>query len=251
MGNPTVGIQMTIGEPSRRQFENTHWSMAMRSDIPQAVDARAALVELCLRYWYPVYAYLRRFGHGPESAQDIAHGFLQHLFRHFRDGETRRTQGRFRHYLLERLRSFIASGEHGGAAGEVIAELAEPPPDLELRNRRDNANARSPEQAYQQSFALELLARAISRLREEATQTGHLDMFEALEGFLAADPSAAECERAAQRLQVRTVVVMVALKRMRQRFRELIDMELADTVASAEELMAEQQALLSSLRGSG
>lgn len=223
----------------------------MRSDVPQAVDARAALIELCLRYWYPVYAYLRRFGHGPEGAQDIARGFLQHLFRHFRDGGTRRAQGRFRHYLLERLRSFLTGGNPGEDGSEVISELAESPPDLELRNRRDNANAQSPEQAYQQSFALELLARAMSRLREEATQTGHLDMYETLEGFLASDPSAAECEQAARRLQVRSVVVMVALKRMRQRFRELIDGELADTVASAEELLAERQALFAVLRNGG
>jgi RNA polymerase sigma-70 factor (ECF subfamily) len=241
---------MTVGQPSRRQFESTHWSMAMRSDVPRAVDARAALVELCLRYWYPVYAYLRCFGHGPESAQDIARSFLQHLFRHFRDGGTRRAQGRFRHYLLERLRTFMAGDERGDPDGEVIAELAESPPGLELRYQRDNANARSPEQAYQQSFALELLERATSRLREEATQTGHMDMYETLEGFLAIDPTAAECEQAARRLQVRTVVVMVALKRMRQRFRELIDSELADTVASAEELLAEQQALFAVLRDS-
>jgi len=39
----------------------------------------------------------------------------------------------------------------------------------------------------------------------------------------------------------------MALKRLRQRFRELVREELADTVASADELAAEQQALLAAL----
>jgi hypothetical protein len=39
----------------------------------------------------------------------------------------------------------------------------------------------------------------------------------------------------------------MALKRLRQRFRELVRDELADTVASADELAAERQALFAAL----
>jgi hypothetical protein len=39
----------------------------------------------------------------------------------------------------------------------------------------------------------------------------------------------------------------MALKRLRQRFRELVREELADTVTSADELAAEQQTLLAAL----
>jgi hypothetical protein len=46
-------------------------------------------------------------------------------------------------------------------------------------------------------------------------------------------------------------MIVMALKRLRQRFRELIDSELADTVASADELLAEQQALYAVLRECG
>jgi len=134
---------------------------------------------------------------------------------------------------------------------EVVAELIEPPPDLELRNQRDNGDATSPEQAYQQSFALELLARASERLREEASQTGRLDMYDALEPFLAIDPSQAKSEELARRLGTRPVTIAVAIRRLRQRFREVIDTELADTVASADELQAEQQALYAVLRECG
>jgi RNA polymerase sigma-70 factor (ECF subfamily) len=215
--------------------------MTMHVDASQM--AHAALVKLCVRYWYPIYAYLRRFGHGPETAQDMTRSFLQHLFQHFNDSGTAPAQGRFRNYLLARLRAFLVSDWRRASSDAVIAELAKPPPDLELRNRRDNVDAQSPEQAFQQSFALELLARAFASLREEVRQTGRLDMYEALEPFLAVDPSLAESDELARVLRTRSIMIVMALKRLRGRFRELIDSELADTVASADELLAEQQAL--------
>ena len=232
---------------SRQHFANTHWSMVMQPDAPRAADARAALIQLCLRFWYPIYAYVRQCGHSPAVANDITHGFLQHLFRHFREQGTAQAQGRFRQYLLARLHDFLSS-DWRSAVAEPVAELADPPTDLESRNQRDNASARSPEHAYQQSFALELLARALTALRAEARETGRLDMLEALEPFLAQDPSGAETTDLAQRLGTRPLAVAVAMKRMRQRFRELIDVELADTVASADELLAEQQSLFAVLR---
>ena len=236
---------------SRQQFERTHWSLVMRRDQPLATDAREALVELCLRYWYPIYAYLRHAGRGPASAQEITRSFLQHLFRHFRDGGTSLAQGRFRQYLLARLRAFLDNELPAAPVVEVVTELIEPPLDLELKYQRDHSEAQSPEQAYQQSFALELLARASDRLRDEAGQTGRLDMYDAMQPFLAIDLPPAEADELARRFGTRSVVVAVALRRLRQRFRELIDTELADTVASADELLAEQHALFAVLREGG
>lgn len=226
-----------------RQFSTTRWSMVTRLDARHVTDARGALVDLCLRYWYPVYAYVRRCGHTPAIAQDIARSFLQYLFEHFRDDAAARKQARFRPYLLGRLNAFLADDWRRSIDGEVMAELALAPTDLEPRNQRDNAHARSPGEAYQRSFALEVLARAFRRLRGEARETGHLDMYEALERFLAVEPAAGQYEELAQVLGRRPLALVVALKRLRQRLRELIGEELADTVSSAEELEAEQQAL--------
>jgi len=236
---------------SRQQFGQTHWSMVMRADATDAVDAHAALVQLCRRFWYPVYAYLRSFGHDPDTSREMTRAFLHHLLRHFSEGGRAQVQGRFRQYLLAHLGTFLAGDWSITAAQEVIPALNEPPPDLEARNQRDNTRAQSPEQAYQQSFALELLARTQARLRDEAGQTGHLDMFAELEPFLALDPTPPESEELARRLQMRPVTLVVAIKRLRQRFRELIDAELADTVASSEELLAEQQSLFAVLRDCG
>jgi hypothetical protein len=237
----------------RQSFTHTQWSLAMQAEEPRAVDAHGALVRLCSRYWYPVYAYLRRSGHGPDSARQNTRRFLQHLFRHFRDRGAALGKGRFRQFLLARLQGFLASERYEPPvnAEDIAAELFEPPPDIEVRNQRDNPEALSPEHAFQQSFAFELLARAMRRLGEEASQTGHADMYAELEPFLASDPSPAATEEIAQRLGMRSVAIAVALRRLRQRFREVIDTELADTVASADELQAEQQALYAILRQCG
>jgi len=240
---------MNAGGPTRRQFEQTHWSTVMRAEHAPPTDARAALMALCQRFWYPVYAYLRCFGHGPEMAQEQTQRFLRYLFAHLHEGGSARTQGRFRQYLLARLREFLSGTVGPDSAAAAITDFDTPPAELESRFQSDNSGAASPEQAFQQSFALELLARALARLQDEARETGRSDMFEVLQPFLAVEPTAEEADALAQRLKVRAVVLAVALRRLRQRYRELIDSELADTVASADEMLAEQQALLAVLAG--
>ena len=234
-------------EPSYRHFADTRWSMVVRLGTGQTRDAGSALIALCVRYWYPVYAYVRRCGHAPAIAQNLTGSFLQHLFQDFRDGAQLRPQGQFRRYLLERLNVFLASDCRDASSDETVAELATPPADLEQRNLRDNAGTESSEQVYQRSFALEVLSRAFANLREEARETSHLDMYEALEPCLARDPTAGEYAELAQRLRMRPLALTVALKRLRQRWRELIDRELIDTVASADELIAEREALRAAL----
>ena len=73
-------------------------------------------------------------------------------------------------------------------------------------------------------------------------------MFEALEPFLGNDPQAGVYEAIARQLTIRPLALVVALKRLRQRFRELVGEELADTVTSPDDLAAEQQALHAILR---
>jgi hypothetical protein len=88
----------------------------------------------------------------------------------------------------------------------------------------------------------------LNRLRREATQAGREAMFEALEPFLTIDPPPGQYEAISGTLGTRPLALVVALKRLRQRFRELADEELAETVTSADELEAERVALHAALR---
>ena len=61
--------------PRRDGFAATRWSLVAGA----AERAQASLAELCVRYWFPVYAYARRSGHPPEVAQQITLSYFHHL----------------------------------------------------------------------------------------------------------------------------------------------------------------------------
>ncbi len=238
---------MMSSNHSQNRFATTRWSVVMACAANDSPGAEGALTELAQRYWYPVYAYVRRCGHSPAIAQDITRSFLQHLLENVQGGRVQAAHGHFRRYLLSELNAFLVGDWRDGLADTSDAQLLPPPAELESRYQRDIPAASSPEETYQRYFALEVLARAIKRLRSEARKTGHLGMYEALEAFLGVDPGPGIYEDLARRLNSRPLALVVALKRLRQRFRELVGEELADTVTSAEDLIAEQQALHSVL----
>jgi len=231
-------------DPSFADFTRTRWSMVRQLQGTNA-DARNALTELAVRYWYPVYACVRRCGHPQEIAQDITQLFLQQVAADLRSSRSA-PLGRFREWLLARLNAFLAGEWRELTVAECLPE-APPVAELEARSRCELGLDDSPEQAFRRSFALEVLSRGLKRLRAEARQTGHADMCEALEPFLTHEPLPGQYDELGRELAVRPLTLVVALKRLRQRFRELVRDELADTVASADELTAERQALLAAL----
>jgi RNA polymerase sigma-70 factor (ECF subfamily) len=236
-----------LPQTSRNDFANTRWSVVMQQATSETGDGPSALAELAQRFWYPVYAYVRRCGHTPDVAKEITRGFVHHLTDRFCAGDQRPAPGHFRRFLLCELNDFLA-GDWRASIQRKDCDHLVPPADLEDRNLRDNAGAASPEAAYQRSFAIEVLERALNKLKDEARQTGHRDMFESLQPYLSHEPVAGEYELIAQRLRMRPMALATALKRLRQRLRELAGRELADTVSSPDDLAAEQAALLSALR---
>lgn len=208
----------------------------------ETTSARDALGELVQRYRYPIYIYIRRCGHPPTSAGQIAGQFLQQLLRELSQNKAL-PSGHLRSHLLRRLHAFLASGQR--ETGDVAdpRESLPMPPDLEVRYQKEHRDTLSPDQTYQRGFALQVLRRTLWRLRGEARETGHLDMYEALEPFLAKEPGPGEYELTASRLHSRPLTLVVALKRLRQRFHELTADELTDTVTCAADLASEQDAL--------
>src|SRR3989475_9148345 len=91
-----------------RWFNTTHWSVVLaagQSSSPRAADA---LERLCRTYWYPLYAYVRQKGHGPEDAQDLTQEFFARLLEKNYLGRADRQRGRFRTFLLTSLQNFLA-----------------------------------------------------------------------------------------------------------------------------------------------
>jgi len=235
----TRGNMNSLTGRSPDRFATTRWSMVMRRATLESGNARDALGELARRYWYPVFVYMRRCGHAPAAAENLARVFLQQLLVAAPEHAGNTEQGPYRSYLLTRLYAFLASDSH-----EAADTALEVPADLEARYRQDRLDLLSPEQSYQRAFALQVLTSTLRRLGNEARQTGHAAMYELLEPFLARDVAPGEFEFVAARLHCRPLTVVVALKRLRQRFAELAAEELVDTVTCAADLASEQAALL-------
>jgi RNA polymerase sigma-70 factor (ECF subfamily) len=239
-------------------FQTTRWSLVAALDHDQdtlglhAAPARQRLLELCLRYWYPVYLYLRRSGHSAEAARTLAANFFDALLQRRGSGASRGSDGRFRTYLLAELHRFLAEyalDGQGDSAAPLDPGLPIPPlAQLEARRQREGDADGSPELALRRGFALEVIAQAMRRIEDEAREAGRLPMFSALQPYLASDPVPGIYADIAQRLDVSPLFLTLALKRLRERFRELVDDELAQTVASAAALEEERRSLHAALQ---
>lgn len=228
------------GTPSREDFRTTRWSLisaAQRAGAGSGQQAR--LDELCLRYWAPVSLYLGRNGYPVETIDRLTRAFFDQLLHKGID----RAAGhrRFRTFLLGELQQFLARHP---------VDTPLPAPLLPLPAKPDAsppAAAGTPEQALHRGFALEVISHAMAQLRAEAEQAGRLPMFVHLQHYLSAEPAADDYAADAKALGARTVFVAMAVRRLRERFRELVDDELAQLVSNADEFAGERAALLEAL----
>lgn len=232
----------------RPQSATTHWSLVLDLQGQDPKAAQASLLTLCLRYWYPVYAFIRRSGHDPERAHDLTRGFFQRLLRAEGSTITARRYVRFRQFLLAELHRFLANGQGALSSDDDTLQVPDRT-EMEARLCAETGADQSPEELLRRSFALEMLGYAHKQLRREAQEAGRLAMFEALERYLGAEPQPGDYESSAQHLGLRPLFVAMAVQRLRQRFRELVDQELSETLAGPVELEAERQELMHALTG--
>lgn len=67
-------------------------------------DAARVLEEVCRSDWYPVYAYVRRYGLGVQDAEDVTQDFFQNLVAHDSLQVTSEEKGRLRSFILAVLK---------------------------------------------------------------------------------------------------------------------------------------------------
>jgi RNA polymerase sigma-70 factor (ECF subfamily) len=238
------------GEPARVAFASTQWStiLAARSD---SATRRAALERLCRTYWPPVYHYIRRRGATPHDAEDLAQRFFLHLLDSEFLDRTDPERGRFRGYLVGTLKHFLAD-EHerasaqkrGGTAQHLDWNSAE----AEGRLAELGDHALDPSAAYEKSWALTLLGRALTRLGEEQETAGKGHAFARLKPYLTQPAEPGDYAQLAAELGIRRAAVALAVHRLNQRYGELVRLEVADTVADAADVKMEMEHLLQALR---
>jgi RNA polymerase sigma factor (sigma-70 family) len=239
------------GQLQGTQFTTTHWSAVLEAGKGGSPAASMALEQLCRTYWYPLYAYIRRRGFGHEDSQDLTQEFLEQLLRKNYPARADRAKGKFRTFLLHTLTEFLADSHKRAAAqkrggNQIIIPLdAESPDD---RYRLEIPDELTPERVYERRWAQSLLDRALVRLRAEYVAGGKEVAYDLLSQFEPGEQSLLSYAEAATRLSVSESAVKSMIHRLRQRHRELVREEIAQTVSSIAEIDEELRHLVSALR---
>ena len=232
---------------SGAEFATTHWSTVLAAGESASVESSAALERLCQTYWYPLYAFVRRKGHPPEDAQDLTQAFFeQFIEKRFLKGVAAE-RGRFRTFLLTALTHFLANqwdrvkaAKRGGGFQLISLDSSI----LEDRYLADTSNEESPQQHFDRLWADAVMDRALVLLEQEHAAAGKAVQFEALADFLSRPPDEGEYATVGERLGLNSHAVAVAVSRLRDRYRALIRVEIADTVDSPAEVDTELHYLI-------
>ena len=231
---------------SDRCFNTTHWSVVLQAGQQHSSQSRDALEKLCRAYWHPIYAFARRKGRGEEEAKDLTQQFFSRLLERNDFSGLDPRKGKFRTFLLTAFTHFLANErDYANAAkrggGGIIISL-DGLTDEQL-SRSDLAQDCPPAKLFDLRWARSIVEQALERLRSEMSTAGKTANFDLLKSFLAAEAHEGEYASVARQMGVADASVAVLVHRMRQRYRQLVREQVAQTVTSPAELDEEMRHL--------
>lgn len=239
--------------PAKEQwFATTHWSVVLAAGQTHSPQTAEALEKLCRTYWYPLYAYVRRRGYDADDAQDLTQEFFARLLEKNYLASVDRAKGKFRSFLLASLNHFLSNewdkakaAKRGGS--QTFISLDEPAP--ESRYLLEPASDQSPEKIFEQRWAVTLLDQALRRLKAEFAAARKGNQFEVLQVFLQREAKAGDYSEVGAQLKMSSSAVAMAVARLRQRYRELVLQEIAQTVADPADVDDEMRHLFEAVGG--
>lgn len=234
------------------RFESTHWSVVLAAASPPSSGASNALERLCASYWYPLYAYIRGRGVGPEDAHDLTQEFFARLIEKGFLKDVRPEKGKFRTFLLASVNHFLSNEWDRAKAQKRGGHLQFLPLDFaqaEERHVRGAAHTLSPEALFERAWAMAVLDSALSRLRDEYARAGKESQFDHLKGVLVLGEGGASYRELGGEIGLSEGAVKVAVHRLRRRYRDLLLEEIAQTLAESENTEEELRHLMAALGG--
>jgi len=235
-------------------FSTTNWSVVLEAGRTDVARAAVALERLCRKYWYPIYAFVRRRGSDSHEAEDLTQAFFAYLIEKESLRQADRQKGRFRSFLLAALTNFLNNEwdkkrtlKRGGhrqiiSLDEMVAED---------RYRHEYSDSVTPEKLFERRWALTLMEQVLARLKQEYTKAGKVELFAKLEPLITGEVTTGLYAGLASDLAMKEESVRVALSRLRKRFGELLRSEIAQTVASPAEVDDEIRHLFAAISLAG
>jgi len=228
------------------RFGTTQWSLVLKA----GQGAEEALLKLCKIYWPPLYAFVRRRGHGVHEAQDLTQTFFAHILENRALRAVAPEKGRFRSFLLVSLKHFLDNEWHKahavrrGGRYEFISWDNLKSDDRELLGPSDSM---TPERVFNRRWALKLLERVMNRLRSEYAAARKEELFDKLKDYLTGDVPGKSYREIGAELQMTEGAVKVTVHRLRRRFGELVREQIGRTVDRPEEIDDEIRELFAAL----
>lgn len=216
----------------RGRFPTTRWSLIVAAQKKE--PATGVLNAICEIYWYPVYAFIRRKGHGAADGEDLTQGFFAYLLEKQSVRAVDRDLGKFRAFLLGSLKHFLAHERERAQAqkrGGLVPHVSFDSDTAERLYQLEPRTEATPDQIFERRWALQLLDTAVEQLRSEYQEEDKGRQFEVLGPFVERDGDA-EYGRAAESLGMTIGAVRVAVHRLRLRFRVVMRQLVAATVSS-------------------
>jgi RNA polymerase sigma factor (sigma-70 family) len=237
--------------PNASLFATTHWSVVLAAKEIDSGQVAEALETLCRTYWPPIYAFTRRMGYDPATAQDLTQEFFSQFLAKDYLGHLRHQKGKFRSFLLTFLKHFLgaerakarAQKRGGGkmlfsldACSVEELRLIEAVPDL------------SAEQAFDLRWAQTVLENSLQRLREKYATKGKGALFERLKDLRPGERGELTYAELGASLNMTEEAIKTAVLRLRRRQGEILREEIAHTVTSAEDIEEEIRHFMAALR---
>ena len=231
-------------------FRTTHWSMIVEAGSNDSVRSAAAMEELCQRYWYPLYAYVRRRGHSHADAADLTQTFFTRLLEKSSIARVSPGTGRFRSFLLASMKNFLINEwdsanrlKRGGGTKTFSLDDST----AEELYRQEPAHHAAPDKLFDHRWAVSMLEIALARLRAEFVASERADLYDVLKPALTAEKLADPYSAVAARFGLTEGALRVAIHRLRKRLGELLRAEVAQTVEKPEDVDEELRYLLEAL----
>ena len=232
------------------RFATTHWSVVLQAGKPKAPGYQQALEKLCQSYWFPLYAYLRRHGYSNQQAEDHTQAFFCRVLEKQVLSMADSKRGKFRSFLLITLKHFLSdeydraqAQKRGGGRKILSIDFSE----AENQYALEPSHELSAEKLFDKSWALTVLARTMSRLKDELASQNKQELFEHLKIYLTTEKdSIPYCDKASE-LNMTEGNVRTAVHRLRRRYRKLLRDEIAQTVTDQEAVEEEIDDLFNAL----
>lgn len=229
--------------PNPMQFSTTQWSLVLAAGRRGTVESNSALERLCKSYWPPLYAYVHRCVSNLQEAQDLTQAFFERMLEreYLKDADPLR--GRFRSFLLTAFKHFLSkewekakAEKRGGAVHRISL-------DFDSHSSPLPNDSQTPEKIFEREWAVTLLARVMHRLQRDMERSGKGRQFELLKHFLNGDGADFTFADVAAELGQSEAAARMAASRLRQRYRELLRDEIAQTLTSKDDIDDEIRSL--------